>query len=110
MTLDPAKIHHVLCPLCDTVVEDFQPGVSSVLVAGFEYHPACAQVLYAEEVTHLLRREAGMTCIPEDLKEEMQLACDEGETAAEFVAGLISTWERNADPYQDGAFPFAENH
>lgn len=52
------------CPICELVVEDYAPGVSSVTVDGLTYHPACAPTATIDDV--LLAADT-----PEEIAEDL---------------------------------------
>jgi hypothetical protein len=42
------EIDTTRCPVCDTIVSDHEPGISSIMMGGLRFHPNCAQVAAAE--------------------------------------------------------------
>lgn len=49
MSMDAQDVmRRAVCPVCDECVEDYAPGVSSTIVGGVLYHPACAPMASAE--------------------------------------------------------------
>lgn len=106
------------CPKCELVVEDYAPGVSSMMVDGLMYHPACVPASeghastvsaeYAREVHDLLTTGTTQTrpvtehpLLNEAETDEMVEAFLLGVTAQAFAAKLelrdIALFEQSID-------------
>lgn len=44
MSMDGEDLRVVACPVCEAPVQDYEPGVSSLIVGGLLFHPGCAPI------------------------------------------------------------------
>ena len=82
---------NVLCPQCEKIVLDYEPGVSSVTVDGLLMHPACVPP-HPSERQEWMRRSQDMLLtlgITEDLTDDAIDGYEIGLTAEQFVAAMI---------------------
>lgn len=106
-----------LCPVCEKIVEDYEPGVSSVLVGGSLYHPHCTPAAdYLAEVIKVLTigkeatRDQRPSCrgddwpLSDDERDEAEDAFTNGVSAREFALRLanrdINAFERAYEQQQ----------